>query len=120
DLCGPSNIELTVQFDSTLTELKPDMELRRDIYLVFKEAVNNAVKYSACKRLFVSIGKQSGHLAIMIVDDGKGFDPATINKGNGLDNMRRRVTERKGSFHIESSKEKGTKITCNIPFTHFG
>ncbi len=120
EMCGPVDIELHFNFDESLSEQKLQMEQRKDIYLVFKETVNNAAKFSECKNLSVSIARNGSLLLMEIVDDGKGFDATTIKKGNGLDNIRMRVHAMKGKLIIESSENNGTKILCEIPFTHIG
>lgn len=120
EICGPNNIELDFKFDNSLAEQKLQMEQRKDLYLVFKEAVNNAAKYSECKNLSVSIARNGSLLSMEIADDGKGFDATTIKKGNGLDNIKMRVQAMKGKLTIESSENNGTKILCEIPFTLIG
>jgi len=120
EMCGPADIELHFNFDESLSDFKLQMEHRKDIYLVFKEAVNNAVKYSTCKNLRVSISRNGNVLKLEIADDGRGFDSGTIKKGNGLDNMRMRVQMMKGKLNITSSENSGTQILCEVPFTHFG
>lgn len=120
EMCGPLDIELKLHYDHNLDELKLQMELRKDLYLVFKEVVNNAVKYSKCKNLNISLKRDNNSISMEIADDGKGFDVEKIKKGNGLDNMKMRVRNMNGRLDITSSDLKGTCILVYIPFTHFG
>jgi signal transduction histidine kinase len=91
------------------------MELRRDIYLIFKEAVNNAVKYSGAKLIDVSISTDKSIFNLMVRDNGIGFDPITIKKGNGLDNMQRRTEIHKGTFSLQAKSGGGTQVSIFIP-----
>jgi two-component system sensor histidine kinase UhpB len=107
DICNGLEMEL----DLKLEEVQDlNMEQRRNIYLIFKEAVNNAVKYSGGTLLQVLL-KQSGHSIILQVsDNGKGFDPNSPKNGNGLRNMRRRAEELQAKLDIHSSPDQGTMI----------
>ncbi len=120
EMCGPADVELHLQYDTGLDALKLQMELRKDLYLVFKEAVNNAIKYSACKNLKISLTKEDDAIRMEIWDDGRGFDVTTIKSGNGLGNMGMRVNAMKGRLQITSTAVTGTCILCEVPFTHIG
>lgn len=88
---------------------------RKNIYLIYKEAINNAVKYSACRNLSVMINIDEQQNFIMaITDDGKGFDMLEKSAGNGLVNMKRRAIESNGQLHIESKVGNGTAINFKM------
>jgi signal transduction histidine kinase/ligand-binding sensor domain-containing protein len=120
EMCGPLDIELKLNYDAKLDDLKLHMEQRKDLYLIFKEAVNNAVKYSECKNLSITLKREDNSIRIEISDNGKGFDLEKIKKGNGLDNMRMRVAAMKGRLQVTSSQAEGTCILFDVPYTHFG
>ena len=86
------------------------MEQRRDIYLIFKEAVNNAVKYSSCRFIHASITMEANKLLLRISDDGNGFDTTVTKNGNGIGNMQKRTETHKGTFTIHSAPDEGTEI----------
>jgi signal transduction histidine kinase len=88
---------------------------RKNLFLIFKEAVNNAVKYSACKKITVSLAKKNDWLELVVADDGKGFDENAAKKGNGLLNMRARAADLGGKMEIISSAEKGTALMLRCP-----
>ena len=92
------------------------MEQRKNFYLIFKEAVNNAAKYSKAKTLSVGISIRSSVIHLTIKDDGIGFDIHNNKKGNGLDTMQRRATLLKGSFILESQSKKGTSVLLSFPY----
>lgn len=120
EMCGPKEIGFSFYFDPTLEEVKVNMEYKKDIYLVFKEALNNAIKYSNCSKVSVSIHKEQQHLILEVADNGVGFDVASIQKGNGLDNMKMRISKLKGEMVINSRIGKGTSVQCKVRLTHIG
>ncbi|HJQ22561.1 MAG TPA: two-component regulator propeller domain-containing protein [Blastocatellia bacterium] len=107
----------------------PDLELganvRREVFLIFKESVNNIVKHSACKRADIEFRLEADGLVLTLSDDGKGFESAAVTAaaltssttrgGNGLLNMRRRAEEMGGRFETLSAPGKGTTATLRMP-----
>jgi signal transduction histidine kinase len=103
-------------------------DLRREVYLIFKETINNLVKHAGCERVEVEFRLESDWLIIKVKDDGCGFDLKAISNsngngssngatrgGNGLINMRRRAASLGGSYEIESSVGQGTTTTLRVP-----
>ena len=86
------------------------MEKRRDIYLIFKEAINNAVKYSGCHFINAEISLKNHQLQMRISDDGNGFNTDIVSKGNGLNNMKKRAEINVGAFEIKSFFGEGTEV----------
>ncbi len=122
EICSAKNIELNLSKDEKLDSVILPMELRRDIYLIFKEAINNASKYSHCKIIEVEIYGERGVFHMSVHDDGIGFDPAASvtsggKAGNGIGNMRQRTERHQGKFELMSAKGSGTtiKIAVAIP-----
>lgn len=115
EICAPAGIGFELTKDANTAEIKMPMEQRRDIYLIFKESVNNAVKYARCKNIVAAITTTQHHLQIKVIDDGKGFDKTNIKKGNGLLNMQMRAAAHRGSVSIESSYAGGTIVTLLVP-----
>jgi len=111
------NIELKFIADEKVKELKLTLDMRRDFFLIFKEAVNNLAKYSKCKNAVVELQVNKNNLLLRITDDGIGFDVSKLNSGNGLINMKRRAENLKGKCSIISSPGKGVAIEVNIPIT---
>ncbi len=96
-----------------------EMAKRKNFYLIFKEAVNNALKYSGCKNLWVDISLHHGQLELLVKDDGKGFDVRKVRSmntlsGNGVRNMEMRAKEMKGSWSIVSG-DTGTIVRLAFP-----
>jgi len=101
---------------SNLPEQHLNMQQRRDLYLICKEAIHNAVKYSEAKRVTMKVFCADRRLHIHIQDDGKGFDAVKIHEGNGLLNMQKRCGEIGAVLAIISKKNEGTRIEidCNL------
>ena len=97
--------------------LPPD--LRHNIFLIVKEALNNVLKHAGGKVVYLQI-KTDGHaLKIVIADDGKGFapgSPATSGRHNGLENMRRRAEAAAGQLNVTSSPGEGTRVEFQLNF----
>ncbi|WP_374398417.1 tetratricopeptide repeat protein [Flavobacterium sp.] len=85
-----------------------------NIYRLIQEAVNNAIKHAKASQIDVSLTESENEITIAIADNGTGFDLETAEVGNGLNTMKKRASELKGNFNIEST-EKGTKIYLSLP-----
>lgn len=92
------------------------MEQRKNIYLFYKEAVNNIIKHADAKNIYIQLQSFKNNLTLTIKDDGKGFDINIANEGNGLKNMKRRAGLIKGTIDIASADKNGTSIHLNIPY----
>ncbi len=114
DLFDKSGISFrTSGIDESFEKIIVPMDWRRHIILIFKEAMNNILKYSNAKNVLLSFSINSGEIDIALNDDGTGFDIEKIKSGRGLKNIRMRAASVNGKVDIESSKEKGTSITLH-------
>jgi signal transduction histidine kinase len=75
-----------------------------------KEAVNNAIKYSDGKNIWLSILNEGNFIIAEVKDDGIGFDLSSVNRGNGLSNMESRAESLHAELGIVSNKDNGTRI----------
>ena len=116
EMASAKGIEVNIEIDEQLKGLKLSMEERKNIYLIIKEALNNAIKYSECKQLRIKAALRGKKIAFNISDDGCGFDNNNIQKGNGLLNMQSRASELHGKVAIETKPGSGTNIEviCTI------
>ncbi|GJM32097.1 MAG: hybrid sensor histidine kinase/response regulator [Saprospiraceae bacterium] len=92
-------------------------EVRRNLYLIFKEAVNNAAKYADATVVELSLNLKKGILLMEISDNGKGFnltDTPAGNGGNGLQNMQKRAEEIGGTAEVYSEKDIGTRVVVKV------
>lgn len=93
------------------------LEKRRNIFLIFKEAINNVAKYSGANKVSVTMTPLRKKLQLQIADDGNGFDFARAQKGNGLKNIIDRAKSIGAEATIESDLGKGTRISLEVPLT---
>ena len=93
-----------------LEQLKLSMEQRKNFYLIFKEAINNAVKHAGAHNLEVNLDVTGSKIRMQVRDDGHGFDSSHPVAGNGLKNMQRRAAQLRGQVSITSEKNKGTTV----------
>jgi len=110
NLFRAKSIEFTFNSDEILNEKKLSLQERRHFYLIFKEAVNNLVKYSGATRASISLTWENNRVRLNIRDNGVGFDTSQPKAGNGLKNMKRRADEMKAEFNLESQPGNGTQI----------
>ena len=110
EILSAKDIAFHFDFDKNLLQSKLKMEMRRNFYLIFKEAVNNVAKYSQAANAFVMIWNRENNLKMTIRDDGSGFDLNSVIGGNGLTNMQQRADIMKARFNLESIPGKGTII----------
>jgi ligand-binding sensor domain-containing protein/signal transduction histidine kinase len=121
-LLHTQNIQFRFQYDPAVMTLNLEMEKRKNFYLIFKEAVNNALKYSGCKKMDVFVHYRNRQLELVVQDDGIGFDQQTVEtksaqslSGNGLHNMERRAKEMHGWCIIQSQPGRGTTVHLRFP-----
>ncbi|MFN9710088.1 MAG: tetratricopeptide repeat protein, partial [Bacteroidota bacterium] len=108
-------VHTVVKIDDELLKFQLDMNQRKNLLLIFKEAVNNISKYAAAKNVEILLLKEANYICLRILDDGVGFDPGKARSSNGQKNMQARAKELNGTIDIESAPGKGTKITLLIP-----
>lgn len=87
---------------------------RHEVLMVFKEAIQNAVKHSGAKRVTVRMDIGDRIMRLAIEDDGNGL-PAVEKRGHGLDNMRNRIASLHGKIVIESEPGNGTRVRASVP-----
>lgn len=106
------NVAFHFTIDERLDALKLSSIAGMNIYRTIQEAVNNAIKYSEASEIAIAGNMIGDEIKITIHDNGIGFDKSTIEKGNGLLNMEKRIEDIGGIFNIASEKTKGTTITA--------
>ncbi len=114
-MCNSSGLTLHANIQSNLGDIVLPMELRRDVYLIIKESINNAAKYGKGNNLTLNISKVDSNIIAEIIDDGVGFETEHTKLGNGLVNMRARAIKHKGKLDIISAPNKGCIIKSVMP-----
>jgi len=111
-----NGVFLHFNFDEDLLRIKLSMEIRREFYLIYKESLNNIVKYAGATNVWIKFELHQGNIILFIKDDGKGFDLHHLKRtGNGLTNMQQRAQTLRGKVNIQSHPGKGTEITLTFP-----
>jgi signal transduction histidine kinase/streptogramin lyase len=113
DTLGAADIDL--DFVEPESGFVIPLDLRRPIYLVFKEAIHNVAKHSGATSAIVGIALKGPDLRMEIADNGRGFDPSRLADGDGLNNIERRVREARGTASWETSPGAGAKLIVTIP-----
>jgi signal transduction histidine kinase len=87
-------------------------ETRHNLFLMVKEALNNALKHSGATEVRVEVTVENVLVKIIVEDNGHGFDMgnSVVRKGNGLENMRKRIESLGGQFEIVSAPQRGTTL----------
>ncbi len=114
DMFDGKNINSRFEFPETESGFQLSMTQRRDLYLIFKEAVNNLVKYSGATEALVQVKVTDNQLNMLISDNGKGFDRSTLRAGNGLHNMEQRAGAAGGQLSIHAAPGTGTRIELSM------
>ncbi|HEY4155006.1 MAG TPA: ATP-binding protein, partial [Puia sp.] len=88
----------------------------RNMLMIFKEAMNNSLKYSDASQISLTIEKaEEGELNILLKDNGVGFDPVQAKRGHGTGNMFKRAKRIQSEFIIESRPQCGTACRLITP-----
>ena len=105
---------LHLNFDERLNDVKLNMEERKNFYLIYKEAINNTAKYAGCNTVWIDMKLHQNTVTLKIRDNGKGFDAAKTNTGNGMFNMKKRAQMLKGALTVTSKIGEGTALQLNF------
>jgi ligand-binding sensor domain-containing protein/signal transduction histidine kinase len=91
------------------------IELRHDLFLLFKEAINNAARHAQARRVEVRFAVNGSTVVLRICDDGVGMDLASAPEGHGLGSLRKRAARMGGRLEIASAPGAGTRVDVTVP-----
>ncbi len=114
NLLNAKKIDFIFKSDEQLNKKKISMQDRRNVYLIFKEAINNLVKYSEATRVSINTTCSDHSIKMRIQDNGIGFDSTQPSSGNGLNNMKKRAAEMNAQLTIDTAPNHGTIIELNL------
>jgi signal transduction histidine kinase len=83
--------------------------------MAVKEAIHNVIKHGRASEIQIRMQEDKGVFSIEVSDNGCGFETSAMVRGNGLDNMERRLQSVRGSCSVESRPGAGTKVTLTFP-----
>jgi len=84
-------------------------------YRIVQELLQNSLKHARAEEILVQLTQTDHQIALLVEDDGAGFDPAAVRKGMGTDNIARRVQFLKGELSVHSAPGKGTSTLVTVP-----
>ncbi len=111
-LFDAQHIHLTL--DVPTTDVPMSMDVRRNLYLIGKEAINNAAKYAQATEVTIRFSQVAGQLSVLIEDNGRGFDPAQPSDRTGQQSMQARAEAIGGRLSVESSPGQGTRVAVSV------
>jgi signal transduction histidine kinase len=114
DMLDGKNINGQFDFPANEPGFTLSMKQRRDLYLIFKEAVNNLAKYSQAKNAVIRITTDAHKIELLVRDDGEGFDLSNTKTGNGLQNMQQRAKASGAEVIITSKPGEGTTVKLEM------
>lgn len=127
DFLGAAGLRCRLELPLEYPVWSPSSELRHNLFLAVKEALNNAVKHAGATVVLIALEISASDYQLTIQDDGRGFDPTAATTatdapdrlagGNGLENMRRRLARINGECKIVSAPGQGTKVILIVPAT---
>jgi signal transduction histidine kinase len=118
DVFSARNISFRFQAPGDDQDIKLGVDTRREVFLIFKESVNNIARHSACSEAEIELEARAGWLVLKLRDDGKGFDLEEAGDGTGLASMRKRAASLDGNLEVVSNNGEGTTVTLKVPLGH--
>jgi signal transduction histidine kinase len=107
--------EWTLHYDDQYAALELAPDLKKNLFLIFKESINNAIKYAQSEVIAIRIEAADHVYHLSIEDFGKGFERKTDSRSLGLRSIENRVQRMNGTASITSILGKGTKIALTVP-----
>jgi signal transduction histidine kinase/ligand-binding sensor domain-containing protein len=118
NLLEQNNIDYRFDTDDSLKDINFSMEGRREIFLIFKEALNNILKYARCSQVNIGLKRSGKFFILRIEDNGVGFDLSartSATRGNGLRNIKKRAESLNGNSEVQSAPGSGTCVIITVP-----
>ena len=115
-----TNINCRLEMPVELSPIRLSAEVRHDLFLAVKEALNNILKHSQATEAHLQISEDGVMIKVIMEDNGCGFVANTCppgRKGHGMENLRKRTENLGGQIDVSSTAGKGTKLTISVPLT---
>ncbi len=115
DVLSARNVEMHWSAFDHERDVELNSELRRQVYLIFKEAVNNIARHSRATEARISLRVEERHLRLEVTDNGRGIERFDGDEGNGLRNMKLRAASLRGELQVRSTNGNGTTVELRVP-----
>ncbi|HMF72274.1 MAG TPA: triple tyrosine motif-containing protein, partial [Flavitalea sp.] len=117
EMLEPVRINYQFLQEGALQNVQLNVEQRKEIYMIFKEALTNVVKYSEAGDVAVTLSENNGILRVVITDTGIGFNISDSGSGNGIRNMKERARQIGARLAIDAIPGKGCSISLQLSIT---
>ncbi|HSU56020.1 MAG TPA: ATP-binding protein [Candidatus Dormibacteraeota bacterium] len=114
-MCAQAQLRCRLQIPDSPGEIPVTSHIRHNVIMAVKESIHNVIKHGRASEIQIGIEQAGNVLTVQVSDNGCGFEPAAIVRGNGLDNMERRLRSLRGSCSITSRPGAGTKVILEFP-----
>jgi signal transduction histidine kinase len=111
----PIALTVDLAFEAGRVASRHVPELEEAIYRIVQEALTNAIKHADAQQVWIEVRETDGSVAIVVGDDGQGFDPDGAAKGFGLVGMRERTMLAEGTLEVRSAADAGTVLEVWLP-----
>jgi two-component sensor histidine kinase len=115
DVFSARSVRVTFDEPAPHINLQLGPDVRREVFLVFKEAIKNVLRHSECTQITIRFCVRNGRLELSLEDNGQGFDGSQPSDGNGLVSMRQRAERLGGLIEISSVRGQGTTVRMTAP-----
>ncbi|MFV2013548.1 MULTISPECIES: sensor histidine kinase [unclassified Micromonospora] len=115
----PPSVRVSLRITGDAKALPPDTT--EELYLILREAVRNALRHAAPRRLDVTVNAAATEVRAVVSDDGRGFDSSgPYRAGGGLPSMRERALLLRGRLSVVSEPGRGTRVEVRVPLMKSG
>src|ERR1044072_3749095 len=115
DILIPRGVEFQFQAPELDYDLRLGASVRRNVFLVLKEALNNAVRHAQCTSVVIDLKIEGSWVVLSVQDNGVGLDPDKSREGQGLSNLGKRARDSRGELQVNSRDGNGTQIKLRVP-----
>ena len=120
DVFTARNIEFDFRAPDAQHDVRLGADMRREVFLIFKESVNNMVRHSGCTQADIGFSIAHGSFELRVQDNGCGFELDKASDGNGLSSMRQRASKLGGELAVTSDDGHGTTVSLKAPLERRG
>jgi signal transduction histidine kinase len=113
-LCSAVGVSFVARLPDETKSIALTPDERRMVFLILKEALNNALKHSHCSHIFYACRIVDHTMEMTLQDDGKGFSPGDRTQGHGLQNMLARASTIGAQVAIDSNPGRGTTLQLSM------
>ena len=111
EMCISRGLTLSFEGPSDERTIHLDIDMRRNLFLIFKECITNIARHSHCTHVSVTVAVDRSSLSLQVQDDGVGFELLQESDGTGLVSMRRRAELHSGLCDVRSAPGRGTTVS---------